>query len=409
MALDFGGRAEAGRAGEKSSARRLWGGTRREIFAREVTMVHHRRDRGTWRHVWTAATVILLYLAVHVRANAQSQPIKRAVTSQEAEGTVHLGPREIPIPALISSKAQSAMKDAYARPTIKLPEATADRQTWKRAIAAADRAYAPLAKATLNSAAAKVEPRTIGGVTVYVGRADAIPPSRAHRAILYIHGGAFILLADGPYAEGLAASSAALCRCTSYSVNYRAPPDYPFPAALDDIVAVYRELLKSYAPRDIAIEGESAGGNLAAAATLKIRDLGLPMPAMAILLSPAVDLTVSGDSHRTNLGLDAVLKNDLPAVIALYGGGQDLRQPYLSPVFGDFNKGFPPTFIKAGGREILLSDAILMHRALRRAGIEADLEIWEGMSHGPFSAKPHSDVPEDQEVLSEIRDFLGRH
>lgn len=127
-----------------------------------------------------------------------------------------------------------------------------------------------------------------------------------------------------------------------------------------------------------------------------------------MLISAALDLSRSGDSHIVNEGLDLSLSSSISPLVDLYAAGGDLRSPGLSPVFADLSKGFPPTFLKAGGREILLSDSIAMHRALRRAGIPAELHIWEGMSHAPFGA-PAVPAPEDTEVHHEVENFLKAH
>ncbi len=142
---------------------------------------------------------------------------------------------------------------------------------------------------------------------------------------------------------------------------------------------------------------------MAASMILKARDSGLPLPAACILDSPEVDLTESGDSFETNLGVDRVLIR-LTNSIALYADGHDLKSPYLSPLFGDFTKGFPPTIITAGTRDLFLSNAILMHRALRRAGLEAELHIWEARSHGGFWG-----APEDFECFDEEVRFAHKH
>jgi acetyl esterase/lipase len=217
-----------------------------------------------------------------------------------------------------------------------------------------------------------------------------------------LHGGGLIML-EGTFAMAMAAANAAQAGCKAYSVDYRMPPDFPYPAALDDGLAVYRELLHEYAPENIMITGASAGGNLAAALTLKIRDVGLPMPAGVILLTPELDLTESGDTFETNRELDAILKRGLPEANRLYAAGHDLADPYLSPLFGDFSKGFPPTFIQAGTRDVFLSNAVRMHRALRNAGIAAELHVWEAMPHGGFGG-----APEDMELMLETTCFMRK-
>src|SRR5262249_30931515 len=156
------------------------------------------------------------------------------------------------------------------------------------------------------------------------------------------------------------------------SVDYRTPPAHPFPAALEDCFAVYRQLLAEAPGRKIVIGGSSAGGNLAAAVTLLIRDRGLRPPAAVVLLTPEVDLTEAGDTFRTNALLDENLKVGVPECNSLYAAGHDLRDPYLSPLFADFTQGFPPTFIQSGTRDLFLSNSVLMHRKLRRASIDAE-------------------------------------
>ena len=135
-----------------------------------------------------------------------------------------------------------------------------------------------------------------------------------------------------------------------------------------------------------------------------IRDAGLPLPAALVLLTPEIDLTEAGDSFRTNELLDVVLKRGLPECNALYAAGRELADPYLSPLFADFAAGFPPTLIQTGTRDLFLSNSALMHRKLRRAGIAADLHVWEAMPHAGFGGG----TPEDDEIFTEVAAFLGR-
>lgn len=324
--------------------------------------------------------------------------------SSDAEGNLKFGERTISVPKSISPQARDLLIAAYQRPGLEHFPALTDSAGWKAVIAAANSSFEPVADMILQMSPASVETTTIADVTVHVGVPNTpLSEEGARRALLVLHGGALIML-EGRFAMAMAAANAAQAGCKAYSVDYRMPPDFPYPAALDDGLAVYRELLHEYAPENIMITGGSAGGNLAAALTLKIRDVGLPMPAGVILLTPELDLTESGDSFETNRELDAVLKRGLPQVNLLYAAGRDLADPYLSPLFGDFSKGFPPTFIQAGTRDVFLSNAVRMHRALRNAGIAAELHVWEAMPHGGFGG-----APEDMELLLETTCFMNKY
>jgi acetyl esterase/lipase len=160
-------------------------------------------------------------------------------------------------------------------------------------------------------------------------------------------------------------------------------------------------VLTRYKPQNIAVYGASAGGGLAASFILKARDLGLPLPGACALHSPEADLTESGDSFEANHKVDAILSR-LTNSIALYADGHDLKDPYLSPLFGDFTKGFPPTILTTGTRDLFLSNTVNMHRALRRAGLKAELHVFEAMSHGGFMGT----APEDQEMQAEMIRFI---
>jgi acetyl esterase/lipase len=218
-----------------------------------------------------------------------------------------------------------------------------------------------------------------------------------------IHGGALVM-GGGKACRALATKSAAMTRMHTWSVDYRMAPDHPYPAAPDDCIAVYRRLLEIRPPERIVVGGGSAGGNLAAALMLRVRDEHLPFPAALVLLTPEVDLTESGDSFKTNLGIDCVLQQSLAEMSALYAGDHDLTHPYLSPLFGDYTPPFPPTMIQAGTRDLFLSNAVRLHRKMRTAGVDAELHVFEAMPHGGFFG-----APEDNEIGEEMRRFMARH
>ena len=244
------------------------------------------------------------------------------------------------------------------------------------------------------------ETTTIAGVVTHVATpAGAFDDSRAY---MDIHGGALIF-GGGDLSRMGAARQADLLGVRCYGVDYRTPPENAYPDPLDDCLAVYRALLERYAPQHIVIGGGSAGGNLAAATVLRARDEGLPLPAGLVLLTPELDLTESGDTFETNRTFDLMLINPLMPINLLYAAGHDLAHPYLSPLFGDFAKGFPPTFLQAGTRDLFLSNTVRMHRALRRAGVPVELHIFEGMPHGGFGGL----APEDRELSAEVARFAA--
>jgi acetyl esterase/lipase len=192
-------------------------------------------------------------------------------------------------------------------------------------------------------------------------------------------------------------------RCKVFPVDERNPPDHPYPGALNDCVAVYRALLDAYPPASLVISGVSGGGNLALAVPLKLRELGIKLPAAVGLFTPEIDLTESGDTFQTNRDIDVVLRQGLPVTNALYANGHDLADPFISPLFGDFTKGFAPTFIQSGTRDIFLSNSVRIHRKLRDAGVDAELHVWEAMPHAAFGG-----APEDREPHQEFSRFLAR-
>jgi monoterpene epsilon-lactone hydrolase len=326
-----------------------------------------------------------------------------AVTSPPKLTPVVLPARTIEPPSTISTEAQAALAFAANTPATSYPS-PGDLEGWRRAMEASDAVWNPLVAQILASCRCRIDTQSMAGVTTYLCTPGA-PGKAEHHIYLYIHGGGFVFGA-GRFAMAFGAKAADELGLTTVSVDYRTPPAHPFPAALEDCFAVYQKLLEAAAGRNIVIGGSSAGGNLAAAVTLLIRDRGLELPAAVVLLTPEADLTEAGDTFRTNALLDVNLKAGLPECNALYAGGHELSDPYVSPLFADFTRGFPPTFIQSGTRDVFLSNSVLMHRKLRRAGINAELHVWEAMPHGGFG---FGSVPENLEITEELRRFIARH
>jgi monoterpene epsilon-lactone hydrolase len=325
----------------------------------------------------------------------------------DEDGTIHLGSRTIPLPTSLSKEAREVLTMPRA-PQSAHPPAD-DKEAWRRLIA--ERSASPGLTWGIDRALAMtvgrvtLETTTIHGVTVHVATPTTIPDANRDRAWITVHGGGFIFL-GGRWCRAEGALFAADWECVTYAVDYRMPPDHPFPAGVDDVFTVYRELLDRYEPGNIVVYGNSAGGNIATAGLLMARDAGLPMPGALLLDTPGLDLTRTGDTTKTLRHIDPRLPSVHPEQFALYAGDHDLAHPYVSPLFADFSPGFPPTYIQSGTRDLLLSDCVRLHRALRNAGIDAELHVWEGAPHGGFFL---TDAPEAAEAQAERARFVAKH
>ena len=311
--------------------------------------------------------------------------------------------RLIPVPTSVSEQAQEFLAMDLFGGGVKrgVPRDTAG---WRALIKETDELLVAVMGAQIEHLRSSVQPGSLGGVPVFVVTPEGMDERDDTQPIyLDIHGGS-LLMGGGKACEVMARRVAAQVQMQTWSVDYRMPPDHPYPAALDDVLAVYRCLLEVRGPEQIVVGGGSAGGNLAAALMLRARDEGLPLPVALVLLTPEVDLTESGDSFHTNLGIDNVLTESLADSIALYAGDHDLGHPYLSPLFGELTSPFPPTFLQTGTRDLFLSNTVRMHRKLRAGGVDAQLHVFEAMPHGGFFG-----APEDDELTDEIRRFLAVH
>jgi acetyl esterase/lipase len=254
----------------------------------------------------------------------------------------------------------------------------------------------------------KTEPLTVAGVSAFMVTPQVVPAENRNRLLIHMHGGCYVL-SGGEASTTEAIYMAGFGHFKVLSVDYRRPPDAPYPAALDDGMAVWKAALKMADPKNMAIFGTSAGGALTLAMVLRAKQEGLPLPAAIAPGTPMSDLTGAGDSFTTNFMVDNVLVGSdgrCDAMARLYANGRDLRDPMLSPVYGDMHS-FPPTILTTGTRDLLLSNTVRVHRKLRQAGVEAELQVYEGQSHAQYMRD--ANAPETREAFEEIAKFFGRH
>jgi epsilon-lactone hydrolase len=228
------------------------------------------------------------------------------------------------------------------------------------------------------------------------------------KAILYFHGGGFRLGSVASHRD-LIARIADASGCRVLAINYRLAPEHRFPASLDDAVAVYRWMLdQGVAPGSIAFAGDSAGGNLALATMLRLRERGLPLPVAGVLMSPWTDLAATGASYVSRADADPI--HARPMILALaknyLGPDGDPRDPLASPLYADL-AGLPPLLIQVGDRETVLDDSIRFAEKARAAGVDVELQVWDGMIHvfQMFGAE----LAEARRAVDAIAGFLRQH
>jgi acetyl esterase/lipase len=249
----------------------------------------------------------------------------------------------------------------------------------------------------------------VAGVPCFLVTPKKIGERFKDRWLVHIHGGAFVLNGgEGCVVEALWVADA--CEAQVLSIDYRRPPVHPFPAAIDDAVAVWKAVIEKQKAAKTAIFGSSAGGNLTLATTLKLKQLGLPLPGALFAGTPITNLEKIGDTWYTLEGLDPLGSYDgfVRACLEVYVPSKDFSNPLMSPVLGNL-EGMPPTILISGTRDLLLSETIRMHRALRKAKVQAELHVYEGQSHGDYFASIFVDAPEAHDAQQEVAQFFDKH
>jgi monoterpene epsilon-lactone hydrolase len=340
--------------------------------------------------LFCSLAAFLLALCASAQTSAASDPDSATF---DPDGTAHIS-RVVPMPATVSPEAQQWLKEIEQQSSE--PESLAERRKhtdeWRaRDSAEAKRLY-PL----------NVEETITAGV-----RTDIITPlaeANKDRVLINLHGGGFNS-DSGSLIEGI--PIAYLAKIKVVSVYYRLAPENPFPAAVDDVVAVYKELLKTYQPRSIGIFGTSAGAILTGEVAVKLKQSGLALPAALGMFSTLADFSQPSDSQQLFAlngfsGNLAPQSSDRPHDES-YVGKTNPKDPVLSPQFADLH-GFPPCLLVTSTRDLLLSNTSIFHRALLRADVNAELVVFEALPHAFWY---HFQLPETKEALQIMANFFN--
>jgi acetyl esterase/lipase len=245
-------------------------------------------------------------------------------------------------------------------------------------------------------------------VNVYRVRPAEIAAEHKAHLFVHLHGGAYVLN-GGEAGTTEAVLIAARLKIPVISIDYRMPPKHPAPTGINDVAAVWEHLLKERSPASMAMGGTSAGAGLTMGSVYRFKDLKLPLPAALLLGTPPADVAKVGDSRYINEGVDrglVVWDGLIHEALKMYAGKYDHNHPYVSPAYGNVT-GFPPSYLISGTRDLMLSDTVRLHRKLRRAGVQADLHVYEGQSHGDYLMV--LDAPESHEHFAELNAFLLKH
>ena len=337
----------------------------------------------------------MLALLAPMCTTQNNPPVPMADTcTVDADGTAHVT-RLVPVPKTISPEGQQFIsRPGPSGPEPTLAERRAHTDEFRQGRAAEARKLYPVS----------VEGRTLAGVRCDWITPLSVPTEKRDRILMNVHGGGFNS-DSGSLVEGV--PIAYLTQTTVVSIYYRLAPEHPFPAAVDDTVAVYKELLKTYKPNRIGLFGTSAGAILTAEAASRFHRDGLPLPAALGIFSGTGDLSLRADSEAlfTIWGWPGHL--DPPSAahphLAEYVGTTDPKDPVLSPLYANL-QGFPPALFVTSTRDLLLSGTTILHRAFLRAGVDAQLVVFEALPHA-FWYDYH--LPETKEALKIMASFFN--
>lgn len=322
----------------------------------------------------------------------------------DADGSVRLGQAIVPVPRTVSAEAQAFLATPpWAEP----PDPEAERQPMWALRAFVDEQMRLGGEAALQQYPVEVQEIEIAGVRCHLVKPHDIPEENKGLTLMNLHGGGFVM-GSGSLIEAIPIAHQA--KIPVVAVDYRLAPEHPYPAAVDDAVAVYRTMLDYHRPDQIGIYGSSAGGFLTGQTIMRLEREGLPLPACCGIFTAGGDLSDLGDTAKifTLMGFwgDLILPTDHEiSEIRAYLGTADPKSPEVSPIHGDLSR-FPPTLLMSGTRDAVLSATAAFHRALRRAGAQAELFVFEAMPHAHWYM---FHLPEAQEAISVMSEYFLRH
>jgi monoterpene epsilon-lactone hydrolase len=317
----------------------------------------------------------------------------------DEQGTAHIT-RLIPVPETVSPEAQKALSRRVSDAPVKetMAEHRASTDVWQTSTAAEARVKYPLKD---------IVSQTIAGVPVRILTPLAIPAEKRRHVFINLHGGGFNSDA-GSLTESIPIAN--LAQTEVIAVLYRLSPENPYPAALDDAIAVYKDVLKTHKPQEVVIYGTSAGAMLTLQVAAKLKQLGMPEPAALGVFSGSGDYTRDGDSRAMYAlaGLAGHLEPPTHGGPNAYLGSTDPKDPIVSPIFSDLH-GMPPTLFVTSTRDMLLSATTIMHRAYLRAGVDAQLVVFEGMTHAFWNNPKFPESAEANQIMASFFDkALGK-
>jgi len=347
-------------------------------------------------------TLIIFASFVFITACTQVKEDKNSETQQTAESSIKLYSYA---PSTVSSQAKAIIEtftDALSKPAMPEPDSI---EQWKMIQQGMENATKDQNQALIDELDIHVSAIDLGGTRVL----DIKPRGWKDNGnvLVYTHGGAYVLF-SALSTIGISGIVAQTTGLRVISIDYTLAPHANWSQISDEIVAVFKELIKQgYTMDDIGLFGDSAGGGLASTTVLRLRNDGIGMPAAVVLYSPMADLSCPGESYQTLKASESMYDYELhmKTSFAAYADSADQQNPYVSSVYGDFTKGYSPTLIQGGTKELLLSSFVRLYQAMDIAGVDVSLDIYEGMPH-VFQRYP---IPEAEVALNKANNFFKEH